>query len=137
MSDDGCEGVEEEPRNSLTISALPSASLVGAEVVDEDVAGVADSGATFEAAEANAANRAGSFEGPPVERKPGCLPFTWVDGVVGTNPKDFTLPVLTPCVTASEDGKGGETSSMEPKVAAEPETKGKGGRERRGWTDVP
>ena len=117
VSDDGCEGVEEEPWNSLAISALPSAGFVGAEVVDEDVAGVADSGVTSEGVEAN---RAGSFEDPPVEREPGRLPFTWVDEVAGTDPKDFTLSVLTTGVTAGEDGMGEETSSMEPKVTAEP-----------------
>ena len=120
MSDNGCEGVEEEPWNSLAISALPSAGFVGAEVVDEDVAGVADSGVTSEDVEAN---RAGSFEDPSVEREPGRLPFTWVDGVAGTDPKDFTLSVLTTGVTAGEDGMGEETSSMEPKVTAEPGTK--------------
>ena len=67
MSDDACEGSEEEPWNSLAISALPSAGFVRAEVVDEDVAGVADSGVTSEDVEAS---RAGSFEDPPVEREP-------------------------------------------------------------------
>ena len=56
---------------------------------------------------------------------------------VGTDPKNSILSILTMSVTAGEDGKGEETSSMEPKVTAEPGTKAKGGRVRRGWMDVP
>ena len=107
----GCEGVEGEPWNSSAISAFLGVGFVGAEVVDEDVVGVADNGVTFEDVEAS---RAGSFEDP-----------------------DFTLSVLIIGVTVGEDGKGEETSSMEPKVTAEPGTKTKGGRVRRGWMDVP
>ena len=59
-----------------------------------------------------------------------------MDGVAGTDPKDFTLSVLTTCVAASEDDKGGEASSMEPKVTAEPREKYKEGKED-GDEDVP
>ena len=75
MSDDACADSEEEPWNSLVISAFPSASFVGAEVVDEDVASVPGSGVTFEDVEAS---QAGSFKDPAVKREPRCLPFTWV-----------------------------------------------------------
>lgn len=122
MSDDGCEGAEEEPWNSLAMSALPSAGFVGAEDVDEDVAGVVDGDVAFEDTEMDEeTGRAGSFEEPTVETEAGGLPLTWVEGVAGTDPKDFTLSVLTTGVAAGEDDKGGERSSMEPKVTAEPE----------------
>ena len=50
-SDDGCEGAEEEPWNSLAISALQSAGFEGAEDVDDGVAGVVDGDVTFEDAD--------------------------------------------------------------------------------------
>lgn len=116
------------------MSALPSAGFIGAEVVDEDVAGVVDGDVTFEEVEVDEeAGRAGSFEDPVVETEAGGLPLTWVDGVAGTDPKDFTLSVLTTGVAAGEDDKGGERSSMEPKVtAAEPATKNEDGKEKEG-----
>jgi len=120
LSDDGCEGAEEPPWNNLAMSALPSAGFKGAEVVDDDVGGVEDDGVRFEDDGVDEAGRAGSFEDPAVETEAGGLPLTWVDGVAGTDPKDFTLSVLTTGVAAGEDDKGGERSSMEPKVTAEP-----------------
>lgn len=126
MSDDGCEGAEEEPWKSLAMSALPSANFVGAEDVDEDVAGVVEGDDMFEGVDVDeAAGRAGSFEEPEVKTEAGSLPLTWLDGVAGTDPKDFTLSVLTTGAAAGEDDKGGERSSMEPKVTAEPGTKNK------------
>lgn len=136
MSDDGCEGAEEEPWNSLAMSALPSAGFVGAEVVDEDMAGVVDGEVIFEDVEVDEeAGRAGSFEEPAVETEAGNLPLTWVDGAAGTDPKDFTLSVLTTGVTAGEDDKGGERSSMEPNVTTEAEMRNKDRNEKRvKWT---
>ena len=111
MSGDCCEDAEEETWNSLAISALPG-------LADEE------------------ADRAGSFEDPTVKAEAGGLPLTWKDGVADTNPKDFTLSVLTTCVAASEDDKGGEVPSMESKVTAEPGEKDKEGKED-GDEDVP
>ena len=77
MSDDGCEGVEEEPWNSLAMSALPSAGFEGAEDVDEGVAGVVDGEVTFEDVVVDKeVGRAGSFEDPAVETEAGGLPVT-------------------------------------------------------------
>jgi hypothetical protein len=118
VSDDCCEGAEEEPWNNLAISALPG--FVGA-AADKDVTSVEDDDVILEDVEVDEeTGRAWSFEGPAVETEAGGLPLTWVDGVAGTDPKDFTLSVLTTGVAAGEDDKGGEASSMEPKVTTEP-----------------
>ena len=77
MSDDGCEGAEEEPWKSLAMSALPSAGFAGAEVVDEGVAGVVDGEVTFEDVEGDKeVGRAGTFEDPAVEAEAEGLPLT-------------------------------------------------------------
>ena len=52
-------------------------------------------------------------------------------GAAGTDPKDFTLSVLTTGVAAGEDDKGGDRSSMEPKVTAEPGMRNEGGDKKR------
>ena len=134
MSDDCCEGAEEEPWNNLAISALPG--FVGA-AADKDVTSVEDDDVILEDVEVDEeTGRAWSFEGPAVETEAGGLPLTWVDGVAGTDPKDFTLSVLTTGVAAGEDDKGGEASSMEPKVTTEPGEKDEEGKED-GNDDVP
>ena len=105
MSDDGCEGAEEEPWNSLAMSAFPRAGFVGADD------GVDEMGGDVTLADVEVddkAGRAGSFEDPAVETEARSLPLTWVDGVAGTDPKDFTLSVLTTGVAAGEEDKGGE-----------------------------
>ena len=131
MSDDCCEGAEEEPWNNLAMSAFPSAGFVRTEFV-EDVADVVDEDITFDDVEVDdEAGRAGSFEDPAVETEARDLPLTWVDGVAGTDPKDFTLSVLTTGVAAGEEDKGGEWSSMEPKVTAEPRLKNEDKIEKR------
>jgi hypothetical protein len=118
VSDDGCED-EEEPWNSLAMSALPSAGFTVVEVVAVVVAGVVEADVTLDDV-VDEAGRAGSFEDPAVEAGASALPFTWFDVVAGTDPKDFTLSVLTTGVAAGEDDKGAATSSIDPKVTADP-----------------
>ena len=79
MSDDGCEGAEEEPWKSLAMSALPSAGFEGAEVVDESVASMVVGEVTFEDVDSEVdkeVGRAGSFEDPAVETEAEGLPLT-------------------------------------------------------------
>ena len=54
-----------------------------------------------------------------------------MDGAAGTDPKDFTLSVLTTGVAAGEDDKGGDRSSIEPKVTAEPGMRDENRNEKR------
>lgn len=76
MSGDCCVGAEEEPWNSLAMSALPSAGFAGAEVVNE-VVDVVDENTAFEDDEVDdEAERAGSFEDPAVETEARGLPLT-------------------------------------------------------------
>lgn len=135
MSDDGCEGAEEEPWNNLAMSALFSAGFVGADV-DDDAAEEMDGDVTFEDVEVvDEAGRAGSFEDTAVETEAEGLPLTCVDGVAGTDPKDFTLSALTTGVAAGEEDKGEEWSSMEPKVTTAAGMKGEDKNEKRmGYT---
>ena len=64
MSDDGCEGTEEELWNSLASSALQSAGFEGAEDVDDGVAGEVDGEVMFE--DADIVVRAMTAPEPPI-----------------------------------------------------------------------
>jgi hypothetical protein len=42
------------------------------------------------------------------------LPFTWLEDVAGTDPKDFTTSVFTAGMAAGDEDNGAEASSIDP-----------------------
>lgn len=64
--------------------------------------------------ELESVGRGGCFDDPVADVEAEILPFTWLEDVAGTDPKDFTTSVLTAGMAAGDEDNGAEASSIDP-----------------------
>lgn len=105
--DDGWED-DEGFWKSFAMSAL-----VGFGVDAVDVAAVEGGVLEFEGVD-DTVGLGDCFDDPVADAEAGVLPFTWLEDVAGTDPKDFTTSVFTAGMAAGDEDNGAEASSIDP-----------------------
>jgi hypothetical protein len=88
-------------------------ALEGLGVEAVDVAAAEDSVLELEGVD-DREGRGGCFDDPVAEAEAEVLPFTWLEDVAGTDPKDFTTSVFTAGMAAGDEDNGAEASSIDP-----------------------